>query len=351
MRGPADLADRFRRLIATTGPISVAAYMGEANAHYYASRDPLGAGGDFITAPEISQMFGELVGLWAADLWGRAGHPEIAYVELGPGRGTLAADALRAMRAAGLRPQTHFVESSPVLRAEQARAVRGAVWHDDPGTLPAGLPLVIVANEFFDALPVRQLVRTAQGWRERMIAAEGDGFVCIAGTTPMDAAIGEDWPDATIGTIVEVRPAAQAIVADLAARIAAQGGALLVIDYGYDAPRTGSTLQAVRAHEKVDPFVAPGLADLTALVDFAAMAAAAPDVRISGPNGQGPWLEALGLAQRAAALSAARPDRAAEVTAARHRLADADAMGELFRVLALSARNWPVPAGFASEAS
>jgi NADH dehydrogenase [ubiquinone] 1 alpha subcomplex assembly factor 7 len=296
-------------------------------------------------------MFGELIGLWIADLWDRAGRPEVAYAELGPGRGTLAADALRAMRAAGLQPQVHLVEGSPALRAEQARAVPGAIWHDDPGTLPAGVPLIIIANEFFDALPVRQLVRTHAGWRERVVVPDGERFACIAGSTPMDAAMGEGGPEAEVGTIVETRPAVQAIAADLAERIGAQGGALLVIDYGYDAPRPGSTLQAVRAHQKVDPFTSPGTADLTALVDFTALAGAAPDVRISGPIGQGPWLEALGLDQRASALSAAQPERAAEVAAARRRLADPAEMGELFRVLAFTARNWPAPAGFASEGS
>jgi SAM-dependent MidA family methyltransferase len=352
MSGPADLAERFRRLIAATGPISVAAYMGEANAHYYATRDPLGAAGDFVTAPEISQMFGELIGLWAADLWDRAGRPEVAYVELGPGRGTLAADALRAMRAAGLSPAVHFVEGSPALRGEQACAVPGAQWHHDPGTLPADMPLLVVANEFFDALPVRQLVRTKSGWRERMVVPEGDDFACMAGTTPIDAAVGAEWQGAAPGTIIETRPAAQAIMADLAARLAAQGGTLLAIDYGYDAPCPGSTLQAVRAHEKVDPFAAPGTADLTALVDFAALkdAARAAAVRVSGPVGQGPWLEALGLSQRTAALAAAQPARAAEVAAACDRLADPAEMGELFRVLALTAQSWPVPAGFPGEA-
>ncbi|WP_423141542.1 class I SAM-dependent methyltransferase [Parablastomonas sp. CN1-191] len=352
MTAPADLAGRFRRLISATGPIGVAAYMGEANAHYYAARDPLGAAGDFVTAPEISQMFGELVGLWCADLWDRAGRPAAAWVELGPGRGTLTADALRAMRAAGLTPPVHFVEASPALRAEQARAVPAAAWHDDPASLPADVPLLVIANEFFDALPVRQLVRTESGWRERVVVPEGDRFACAAGTVPMDAAIGAAWAEEPAGTIAETRPAAQAVMADLAARIAAQGGAVLAIDYGYDTPRTGSTLQAVRGHRKVDPFEAPGTADLTALVDFSALRGAAGNsaVHAWGPVGQGRWLEALGLGQRAAALAAARPRRAADVAAARRRLADPAEMGELFRVLALTAPTWPAPAGFSAEA-
>jgi SAM-dependent MidA family methyltransferase len=158
------LADRLARLIGQSGPVSLAQYMAEANAHYYGTRDPLGRGGDFTTAPEISQIFGELIGLWLADIWARAGSPTAArYVELGPGRGTLAADALRAMRAAGLTPHVHFVETSAVLRAAQAERVPDAHWHEDAGTLPDDAPLLIVANEFFDALPVRQLVATETG--------------------------------------------------------------------------------------------------------------------------------------------------------------------------------------------
>ncbi|MEO6041732.1 MAG: SAM-dependent methyltransferase, partial [Croceibacterium sp.] len=161
------LGDTFRRLIAAHGPISVARFMGEANAHYYASRDPLGAAGDFVTAPEISQMFGELIGLWLADMWHRAGRsPIVRYVELGPGRGTLARDALRAMARAGLVPHVHFVEGSPALAALQRSAVPTAHIHGDLTEVPGDAPVLVVANEFFDALPVRQWVRMAGGWRE-----------------------------------------------------------------------------------------------------------------------------------------------------------------------------------------
>jgi SAM-dependent MidA family methyltransferase len=164
---PRTVADRLARLIGQSGPISVAQYMAEANAHYYATRDPLGRGGDFTTAPEISQMFGELIGLWLADIWARTESPTAArYVELGPGRGTLAADALRAMRPAGLTPPVHFVETSPVLRRRQAKRVPEARWHDDAGTLPDDAPLLVVANEFFDALPV------GSWWRARAAGGE-----------------------------------------------------------------------------------------------------------------------------------------------------------------------------------
>ena len=170
--------------------------MGESNAHYYAARDPLGGprevgGGDFITAPEISQMFGELVGLWLADIWTRAGSPEDAiYCELGPGRGTLAKDALRSMARFGCAPQVHFVEGSPALRALQAEAVPGALFHDDLSSVPEDGPLLLIANEFFDALPVRQLVRTEAGWRERMVGlGEDDAFVFVVSDQPMDSAV------------------------------------------------------------------------------------------------------------------------------------------------------------------
>ena len=252
----------FRRLIATQGPISLQQYMGEANARYYAARDPLGSAGDFVTAPEISQMFGELVGLWLADIWQRAGSPSpVHYVELGPGRGTLAKDALRAAGRAGLTPTVHFVEASPALRAVQRAALPHAQWHDDLAMVPDDAPLLIVANEFLDALPVRQLVKTADGWRERMVGIEAERFVPVSGALPMDAAVPAQWREARDGTILETCPGAAATVQEIARRLAVQGGAALLIDYGHTETRTGSTLQAVRAHAKVDPFATPGEAD------------------------------------------------------------------------------------------
>ena len=349
-RQEGDFARVLRRLIATHGPISVAQFMAESNAHYYAGRDPLGAAGDFVTAPEISQMFGELVGLWLADIWQRAGAPRpVHFVELGPGRGTLAADALRAMGQAGLTPQVHLVEASPILRERQRWAVPQAQFHEDAGTLPADAPLLLVANEFLDALPVRQLVRTAQGWREVMVAAGEQGvFVPIAGPSPMDAAIPPAVREAAEGTLIETCPAAAAIVSEIAMRLAGQGGAALLVDYGHAAARTGSTLQAVRAHTKVDPFAHPGEADLTAHVDFAQMAqvAGANGARHLGTAGQGAWLRALGIDARAAALIRAAPDRAAEIATARDRLVGAEQMGDLFKVMGLAAPGWPEGAGF-----
>ncbi|HEX7751702.1 MAG TPA: SAM-dependent methyltransferase [Novosphingobium sp.] len=340
----------FRRLIATQGPISLQQYMGEANARYYAARDPLGSAGDFVTAPEISQMFGELVGLWLADIWQRAGSPSpVHYVELGPGRGTLAKDALRAAGRAGLTPTVHFVEASPALRAVQRAALPHAQWHDDLAMVPDDAPLLIVANEFLDALPVRQLVKTADGWRERMVGIEAERFVPVSGALPMDAAVPAQWREARDGTILETCPGAAATVQEIARRLAVQGGAALLIDYGHTETRTGSTLQAVRAHAKVDPFATPGEADLTALVDFAALApvAEAQGARWLGTVTQGAWLRALGIDMRAEALTRAAPAQAEAVRQAHHRLVDAEEMGDLFKVMGLTAPDWPEGAGFA----
>jgi NADH dehydrogenase [ubiquinone] 1 alpha subcomplex assembly factor 7 len=343
------LAAIFERLIANTGPISLQHFMGEANARYYASRDPLGSAGDFVTAPEISQMFGELVGLWLADLWIRAGREEpVHYVELGPGRGTLARDALRAAVRYGLSAKVHFIESSTALKAVQLDAVPHAQWHHDLSTVPQDGPLLLVANEFLDALPVRQLVMTGEGWRERMVACDKGRFLPVAGPRPMDAAVPEAQRAAQPGTILETCPGAAAVVYEAAGRLAGQGGAALFIDYGYDAARTGSTLQAVRAHRKVDPFVAPGEADLTAHVDFATLArvAEARGCRWLGTVTQGRWLRELGIETRAEALAARAPAQAAAIRAAQERLIGEGQMGALFKVMGLAAPHWPDGAGF-----
>jgi SAM-dependent MidA family methyltransferase len=337
-------------MIASGGPISVASYMAAANAHYYARREAIGRSGDFVTAPEISQMFGELVGLWCADLWARSGRPAgVRYVELGPGRGTLAEDALRAMAGAGLRPSVELIEASPVLRDVQARRLAGARWHDGLDGIADEGPLLIVANEFFDALPVRQLVATADGWRERMVAVDGDRFVPVAGPPIGRGSIPPSLREAVPGTIVEVAPAAGAIAGEIAARLARQGGAALIIDYGHDRSRHGETLQAVRGHDHADRWSDPGETDLSAHVDFEALAAAASrdDVRVVGPVGQGEWLRALGIDARAEALARSAPERRDEIAMARARLAEPDQMGRLFRVMALVAPGWAVPEGFA----
>ncbi|GAA4765382.1 class I SAM-dependent methyltransferase [Novosphingobium ginsenosidimutans] len=347
--GGESLAAIFRRLIASTGPISLMHYMGEANARYYASRDPLGTAGDFVTAPEISQMFGELIGLWLADMWINAGRKQtVHYVELGPGRGTLARDALRAAGRHGLEPSVHLVEASAALRDVQLATVPGAQWHHDLSTIPDHGPLLVVANEFLDALPVRQLVKTAEGWRERMVVPDGDRFACIAGPQPMDPAVPDARRDAPDGTIYELCPGAAATVYEVAGRLKDQGGAALFIDYGHDSPRDGSTLQAVRAHLKVDPFVNPGEADLTAHVDFAALVPIAESrgARWIGTVPQGRWLRALGIEARTEALSASAPQHAAALQVARDRLIGDGQMGLLFKVMGLAGPGWPGGAGF-----
>jgi NADH dehydrogenase [ubiquinone] 1 alpha subcomplex assembly factor 7 len=349
MSAERDLTQIFRRLIATTGPISLAHYMAEANARYYAKADPLGAAGDFVTAPEISQMFGELIGLWLADMWIRAGREEpVYYIELGPGRGTLARDALRAMKRYGLEPRVHFVEASDALKPLQLEAVPDAQFHHDLAHIPFEGPILLVANEFLDALPVRQLIRTANGWREVMVTVEGERFVGMPGARPMDSALPEVRRAEPEGSLVETSPAQAAIVYEVAGRLLEQGGAALFIDYGHQSPRTGSTFQAVRRHQKVDPFRDPGKADLTAHVDFAMLAQVAQsrDARWLGTATQGDWLRALGIEARAAALSDFAPQHRDALHAAMHRLIDADQMGKLFKVMGLAAPGWPDGAGF-----
>ncbi|WP_232494992.1 class I SAM-dependent methyltransferase [Novosphingobium kaempferiae] len=343
------LAAVFRRLIANYGPISLQKYMGESNARYYAGKDPLGGAGDFITAPEISQMFGELIGLWLTDIWMRAGAPaKVHYVELGPGRGTLARDALRVMRRQGLSPQVHLVEGSAALRAEQAKLVPDAQWHDDMASLPGDAPILLVGNEFLDALPVRQMVKTPEGWRERMVGLEGRRLVPVAGDRPMDAAVPEHLIDAPDQTLIESCPGAAAVVDEIAGRLSRQGGAALLIDYGYAEPQTGSTLQAISAHRKVDPFAMPGEADLTCLVDFAtaAQVAVAGGAKHLGTVTQGAFLRALGIEMRAAQLSGVAPQQSSAINSARDRLIDEGQMGTLFKVMGLAAQGWPNGAAF-----
>jgi SAM-dependent MidA family methyltransferase len=336
------------RAITLGGPIPVAQFMAAANAHYYATRDPLGVAGDFITAPEISQMFGELVGAWCADLWMRAGKPAIRFVELGPGRGTLAADALRAMGNAGLRPPVHFVETSPVLRAAQSRAVPDAVFHDDVTSLPETDPLLIVANEFFDALPIYQLVKAQDGWRERRVACQDVIFLPVAGKLAPDGIVPGSLRDAPPGSIIETSPASVAVARALAERVVRHGGAALLIDYGYEGPAIGETLQAVKGHGHVNPFEAPGEHDLTAHVDFTALGAIAAlaGARLHGPVSQGDFLGRLGVAERTAMLARANPDNGEALAAAFRRLTSPAEMGSLFRAMAVVSPGWPDPAGF-----
>jgi SAM-dependent MidA family methyltransferase len=318
----------LRDRIQAGGPISVEAYMEACNAYYYATRDPLGEAGDFTTAPEVSQMFGEMVGAALADCWKRAGSPNDAiYAELGPGRGTLAADALRLLGAAGFRGEVHLVETSPVLREAQAKAVPEAHWHGSIDDLPAR-PLLMVANEFLDALPIRQ---HADGIERRVTIATG--------------ALAFDRD----GAIVETSPARFEAVTAIATCLAVEGGAAILIDYGYERSSPGETLQAVRGHGYAPVLANPGEQDLTAHVDFEAVAAAAREVgaAVTPLLPQGEWLIRLGIEARAQALSRANPDRADDIQGALGRLTAPAEMGTLFKVLGLHSPDWPAPAGFA----
>lgn len=298
------------------------------NSYYYATRDPLGAAGDFTTAPEISQMFGELVGAALADCWNRAGAPADAiYAELGPGRGTLAADALRVLRTAGFAGEAHLVETSPVLRDRQREMVPDAHWHEAIGDLPPR-PMLLVANEFLDALPIRQQV----GGVERRVVVAGGGL-----TFDRD------------GEIAESSPARDAAVTAVARHLADHSGCALIVDYGHAASAPGDTLQAVRRHGFAPVLANPGEQDLTAHVDFAAVANAAREAgaAVTPLATQGEWLNRLGIGARAAALADASPDRAGELAEAVQRLTGRDQMGSLFKVLAIHSPDWPAPAGFA----
>ncbi|MBB5515594.1 SAM-dependent MidA family methyltransferase [Rubricella aquisinus] len=325
--------------IAQTGPIPVSRFMEVSLQHpthgYYTTRDPLGAAGDFTTAPEISQMFGEMLGLFLAQVWMDQGMPApFNLAELGPGRGTLMADVLRATRGV---PGFHaaarvaLVETSPALRAKQAEALTGhaPIWHDTVTTLPEG-PLFLLANEFFDALPIRQFVRDGAAWRERMVGLEGDALAF--GLSPaqplpwLDALFPATPPD----TLVEYRPA-QGMMETLAARLRA-GGVAVIIDYG-DWDGTGDTIQALHQHEMIPPLTRIGAADLTSHVNFSHLAAWAAPMR-GGFTTQGAFLERLGITARAQALARA-PDAAERIATQHRRLTHGAEMGTLFKVLAL----------------
>jgi NADH dehydrogenase [ubiquinone] 1 alpha subcomplex assembly factor 7 len=345
------LSLKLAKQIEASGPISVADYMRAANTEYYGRGDPFGVDGDFITAPEISQMFGELVGLWLTDLWLRNNGPAgCNLVELGPGRGTMMADALRTMKKFDFHPSVHFVETSDTLRSAQKQAVPEAHHVDSIEDVPENGPLLIVANEFFDALPIRQFVATHAGWRERVVARDRGGtFSAMPGTRAVDQLVPTEFRNAPSPSIYETSPETAGIMYELAGRLASQGGVLLVIDYGYTLPGLGSTLQAIKSHQFVDPFKDPGDHDLTAHVNFLELAnlARMRNLRVSGPVEQGGWLQALGIDARADSLAVASPERADEIKEMRDRLVEASQMGSLFKVLAVSSDSWPAPEGFA----
>ncbi len=346
------LETEIRRLIAAAGPMSIAEYMLLCLTHpqygYYVTRDPLGAHGDFITAPEISQMFGELIGVWMVAVWQQMGLPEnVRVVELGPGRGTLMSDALRAAKVVDdfhAALVVHLVEISTKLQQAQEQLLGGLgvpiLWHSALAEVPSG-PVIIIANEFIDALPVHQAVKRADGWHERVveIAPSGELAISIA-RDPLphfEATLPRGLRQAPEGSVYEWRSDTVALEIGRRART---DGAALIIDYGHAWYGLGETLQAVAGHSFTDPLRAPGEADLTAHVDFAALAQSAQIIggRIHGPISQRDLLRGLGIDKRAAALKARAPERAAEIDQALARLTATGprGMGELFKALAVA---------------
>ncbi len=358
-----ELAATIARRIRREGPISLAAFMAMAlhdpKHGYYATRDPFGRAGDFITSPEISQIFGEMIGLWGAARWQDMGRPpRVIVAELGPGRGTLMADFLRAAAAVpGFRQAMalYLVEASPVLREAQQRRLGDAAprFADSIDDLPDA-PLLLVANEFLDALPIRQLVRGASGWAERVVALDAaDRLVFTDGPEAPALAllVPPSFRGVPAGTIVEICPAAAALAATIGEHLKRQPGAALFIDYGYFPSVSGPTLAAIRRHEAADVLADPGRADLSAHVDFAAFAAAAQaaGAKTYGPVPQGRFLAALGAEARLAMLIArATPAQRATLDSGLRRLIDPAQMGTLFKALALTSPGLPEPAGFAA---
>jgi len=340
------LEREIRSIIATEGPITVSDYMQLCLAHprhgYYMTRDPLGLRGDFITAPEVSQVFGELLGAWAATVWRQMGSPpSLQLIELGPGRGTLMADALRAAAAlpefrAAL--SVHLVEISPALRIrqEQTLAGAGAQWHETIESIPDG-PAIVIANEFVDALRVHQFVKDSDGWHLRVVGLVEDRLGFLVAPIPMPKDFNDESPDVPNGTILELRD--EGPVERLSQRLVQQGGAALIIDYGHETLGFGDTLQAVRNHRYADPLSDPGETDLTTQVNFGELVvwARRNGAATHGPVTQGEFLRRLGIEQRAARLKAhATPEQCADIDAALARLTAGDQMGELFKVLAIA---------------
>lgn len=344
------LRDRLTAQIRASGPMNVAQYMSaclhDPEFGYYATRPALGEAGDFITAPLVSQMFGELLGLWAVETWTRMGRPvPFRLVEMGPGDGTLMSDLLRAARLSP--PFTEaadvwLVEVSQPLRDRQRQTLGDHIsWAGSLDEVPAGAPLILVANELLDCLPARQYVRTDKGWAERMVGLDDAGALVfgLAGAPGIERL-------APVGAILEHSPAQAALGDQLAARVLADGGAALLIDYGRATPGFGDTLQALRRHRKEGPLDNPGEADLTVHADFPAVMAAAAAQGAETPAilTQGELLVRLGIGARAEALANARPDRADLIERQLERLVSPDQMGDLFKAAAIHSAGFQPPA-------
>ena len=348
-----DLRNQFIARIAAIGPLTLAEFITDCLLHpkygYYTTRTPFGRAGDFITAPEISQMFGEILGLWLAQIWRDQGSAsKFALVELGPGRGTLMADILRATRGiSGFHDalDLHLIEASPSLQDQQSKRLGlvAPTWHQTLNTVP-DLPLFLLANEFFDALPVRQFIRDGRHWRERCITIrEGVLAFGLTDAAPQ-AALVHRLTDTKQGDLVETCAPAQAITQQIGQRIKAQGGAALIIDYG-NWRSLGDTLQSVQGHKPIPPLSSPGLSDITAHVDFEALAMASPSAH-TWPTAQGVFLERLGITERANVLAKTlQGSNLKSHIAAHHRLTHPAEMGELFKAMALFPKNYPSPPG------
>jgi NADH dehydrogenase [ubiquinone] 1 alpha subcomplex assembly factor 7 len=352
------LRDRVAALISASGPISVAQYMTaclhDPDFGYYATRPALGEAGDFITAPLVSQMFGEMLGVWAASSWELMGRPDpVRLVEMGPGDGTLMGDILKTVRhAEGLLEATDvwLVETSAPLRALQAERLGEVVqWAQSLADVPDGAPLILIANELLDCLPARQFVRTPIGWAEQVVGLDEDGELAFGlASTPVAGLL----PEAAPGQVFEQSGAQAALGGEIGRRVAADGGAALLIDYGRAEPGFGDTLQALRRHEKVDPLASPGAADLTVHADFpAVMAGARAQGAAAAILTQTDFLARMGIGERAEALVRAAPGRTGVIGRQLTRLIGADEMGELFKVCAIHSPDWTPPAFEDEDAS
>ena len=357
------IAGRIAEQIRDGGPVSVAAFMTEAmfdpREGYYATKNPIGAGEDFITAPSVSQMFGELIGLWCGQVWMDMGQPtSFQLVELGPGTGQMMSDIIRAGRAVpGFMEAAHIhlIEASAALKMVQGRTLTPMGveigWLDRIDDIPPG-PAIIIGNEFLDCLPMRQAVKQNGHWHERLVGLNdaGDGFRFVIGPILGAEAdlVPERLRDAADGTLIEFRPGDQQVVDVLAQRFASHPGHALFIDYGPAISEPGDTFQAIRQHQKSDPLEAPGTADLTARVDFEQLGvfAKSAGLDVSGPATQGAWLKELGIEIRAAALIGQAPEQKSKIARQVMRLSEPDQMGELFKVIGLSTQGLPKPPGF-----
>ncbi len=351
------LENIIKSYIAERGPVSVAAYMDLCLNHpelgYYRRKDPLGAKGDFITAPEISQLFGEAIGIWVADAWIRLGKPEqFILCECGPGRGTLMQDVLRVLSKVSVVPEVYLIEVNPVLiemqkvllchpregggleKEKPDARLRGhdeIYWSNSLKGIPGSVPVVFISNEFLDALPFRQLAKAKDGWRERLIGVKDGRLAFGLG----NIVTGVDLPDAKEGDVFEFSAARENAWSEICARLRAQRGAALTVDYGYSAPQTGNTFQAVKDHKFADVLDNPGEQDLTSHVDFAKLKLLSGGLDVNGPLTQREFLHGLGVEMRAEKLAQANPRLKDEIYSGLKRLTHRDEMGELFKAIAV----------------